>query len=74
MKFELSRHIFENIRISNFMKIRPLEAEFFHADGWLDRQTDIQTHKQTDKHDISNSRFSKFCESTKNVMLVLYLI
>jgi len=30
----------KNTRIPNFMKIRPLGAEWFHADG--------QTHKQTD--------------------------
>jgi hypothetical protein len=57
MKFELSRHIFENIQISNFTKIHPLEAEFFHADGWLNRQTD--------RHDGANSRFLKFCEITQ---------
>jgi hypothetical protein len=37
--------------VSNFMKIRPVEAELFHADG------------QTDRHDKVNSRFSQFCES-----------
>jgi len=31
------------------MKIRPVGAELFHADGW------------TDRHDETNSRFSKFC-------------
>jgi len=35
------------------MKIRPVGAELFHADG--------QTGRQTDRHDASNSRFSKFC-------------
>ena len=30
------------------MKIRPVRAELFHADGW------------TDRHDDDNSRFSKF--------------
>jgi hypothetical protein len=48
MKLEHCRHIFENIQISNFMKLPPLEAEFFHADGWLDRQTDRQTDRKTD--------------------------
>jgi hypothetical protein len=33
------------------MKISPLEAELFHADG------------QTDKHDEANSRLSHFYES-----------
>jgi len=32
------------------MKIRPLGAEFFHADG------------QTVRYDEANSRFSQFCE------------
>jgi len=30
------------------MKLRPLGAELFHADGWTD---------------MTNSRFLKFCES-----------
>ena len=33
------------------MKIRPLEAELFKADGRMDR------------HDKADSRFSQFCES-----------
>ena len=32
------------------MKIRPVGAELFHADG------------RTDRHDDDNSRFSKFCK------------
>jgi hypothetical protein len=32
------------------MKIRPLEAELFHADG------------QTESYDEANNRFSQFCE------------
>jgi hypothetical protein len=32
------------------MKIRPVGAELFHAEGW------------TDGHDEANSRFSQFCE------------
>jgi hypothetical protein len=35
----------KNNQISNFMKIRPVGAEFFHANG------------QTDRHDEANSRF-----------------
>jgi hypothetical protein len=35
------------------MKIRPLGAKLFHADG--------RTDTQTDRHDETNSRFSKFC-------------
>ena len=35
----------KNIQISNFMKIRPVGAELFHAD------------RRTDGHDEANSRF-----------------
>jgi hypothetical protein len=46
MKHELSRQIFsKNIQISKFLKIRPLEAELFHAEG------------QTDRHDEANISF-----------------
>jgi hypothetical protein len=36
-------------QISDFMKLRPVGVELFHADG------------QTDRHDEPNSRFSQFC-------------
>ena len=42
----------KNSQISNFTTIRPVGAEFFHADG--------QTNRQRDIHDEANSRFSKF--------------
>jgi len=35
------------------MKIRPVGADLFHADGW------------TDRYDEANSRFQKFCERTE---------
>jgi hypothetical protein len=41
----------KNTQTSNFMKIRSLGAELFHADG------------QTDRHGGANSRFLEFCES-----------
>ena len=37
MKLHLFRQIFEETQIQNFMKIRPVGAELFHAD----RQTDM---------------------------------
>jgi hypothetical protein len=40
-----SRQIPKNIQVTNFIKIRPVGAELFHADG------------QTDRHDEANSRF-----------------
>ena len=33
MKIEFSGRVLENTPISNFMKIRPVGAELFHADG-----------------------------------------
>ena len=35
------------------MKMRPVEAEVFHADR--------QTGRETDRHDEANGRVSKFC-------------
>ena len=55
MKLEFSWQIFEkkkNTQNSNFMKIRPVGAEFFHAD------------RRTDWHDEASSRFPQFCERT----------
>jgi len=48
IQFEFSRQIFE--KYSNFMKIRPVVAEFVQAD------------RRTYRHDGTNSRFSKFFE------------
>jgi hypothetical protein len=47
-----------NTQISNFIKIRGVEAELFYAEEETDRQTD----GRTDRHDAANSRFSQFCE------------
>jgi hypothetical protein len=48
MELEFSGQIFD--RYSNFMKIRAVGAELYHADG------------QTEGHDEANSRFSQICE------------
>jgi len=51
MKLEFSLSIFsKNAQISNFMKIQPVGADLFHADG------------QTDRHDEANGSFSQFRE------------
>jgi len=47
----LSTDVRKDPPISNFMKIRTLGAEIFHAD------------RQTDRYDEANNRFSQFCES-----------
>jgi len=36
MKFEFSHRFSKNTQISNLMKVRPLGAELFHADGQTD--------------------------------------
>ena len=55
MKRETSQQIFEKKKIiSDFVKILPVGAELFHADGPADGQTD--------RHDEANSRFLQFWE------------
>jgi hypothetical protein len=36
MKLEFSPHITKNTQISNFMKLCPVGAKWFNADGWPD--------------------------------------
>jgi hypothetical protein len=43
------------------MKIRPVGAEFFDAEG------------QTDRYDEANSRFSQFCDGAQSFRWYLYL-
>jgi hypothetical protein len=64
IKIEFSRHIFENSQISNFTKIRPLEAELFHVDGHrrTDRHSDRQDI-QAERH--SDSRTERQTDTTK---------
>jgi hypothetical protein len=47
----------KNNQISNFIKISPVGAELFHADG----------------HDEANSRFSQFCEKRLNIRTTIQL-
>jgi hypothetical protein len=51
MKVDFSGHSFKNTEISDFIEIRRVGAEMFHAGG------------RTDEHDETNDRFSQFCES-----------
>ena len=46
----LSTYFGKNAQVSNLMRIRPVTAELFHADG------------QTDRHDEANNSFSQFYE------------
>jgi len=43
MKIECFSQIFKKYSISNFMKMRPMGVELFHADRQMDRRTDRQT-------------------------------
>ena len=47
----------KNTQISNFMKIRPVGAEF-NADGYTDERMD----RRTDRHDEACSLFLQFRE------------
>jgi len=38
MKFEISRQILKNERMSNFMKIHPLGADLFRVDRQTERE------------------------------------
>jgi hypothetical protein len=44
----------KNIQIPDFLNIRSVEAEFFHADGWTDGQTDM-TKLIADFHSYANA-------------------
>ena len=55
----------KNNQMSNLMKIRPVGADLFHADGRTDRQTDIR--------DEANSRFRSFVNAPKNPPAVVSL-
>jgi len=48
MELEYSRQIFEKYSILKSMKIRPVEAGFFHTDRRTDERTDRQASRQTD--------------------------
>ena len=53
MKLDFPRKIFgKNPQMWNFMKIRLVGAELFHAG--------VQADGRTDRHDEANSRFSQF--------------
>ena len=56
LKFVFSLQSSKNTRITYFVKIRSVEAEFSHADG--------KRNRQTDRHNEANSRFMKFCKRT----------
>ena len=43
------------------MKIHLLGTELFRADGQMNGLTDVQTDRQTDRHDEANNCFSQFC-------------
>ena len=51
----------KNPQISNFMKIRLVGAELFHADG------------QRERHDETNSHFSQFCKNTYKLGCLIVL-
>jgi len=57
MKLEISGQVFEKDSNSNFMKIRPVRAEMFHADGKTDRQTDMTKLKVAFRNFATASKY-----------------
>jgi hypothetical protein len=57
-----------NTQISNFMKIRPVGAELFHADG----RTDGQTKRRKYSHDKANSRFFSILRTHLKIDTLIY--
>jgi len=51
MKLEFSRQIFEKPSNTKFWKIRPVGAEFFHADGRTDITKKIVTLRRNAESD-----------------------
>lgn len=58
MKFKFYIQIFKKISDINFMQIRPMRTDLFHAEVQRVRET----YKQTNKHDETSRRFPKFCK------------
>jgi len=59
MKLEFLDRFSKNAQILNFTKIRPVEAELYHAGG------------ETDGHGEANSRYSQSCNVPKNARCVV---
>ena len=58
MKLEFSQQILKNTQRLNFMKIRPVGAELFNADGRADGQTEMT------KITVA---FRNFAKATENI-------
>jgi len=41
-ELEFFRHIYSNIQVSNFIKLRPVGGELFHVNCRTDRRTDMK--------------------------------
>ena len=59
VKLEFSRHVFEK-KSSNFIIIRTLGADMFHAGGWA--------YGWANGHEEAGSCFSQFCESAQKYL------
>jgi hypothetical protein len=44
MKLKFSDRFLKKAEISSFIKIRPVGAEFSHADGWIDGYDKANSH------------------------------
>jgi hypothetical protein len=72
IKLEFSRHVFQETQMSNFIKIRPVWVELFHADGqtdgWTDGKTDM-TKLLIDFLNFSNAPENHIC--VRRLLLIM---
>jgi len=65
IKMEVFDRFFKNTQIPNFIKIRLVGPELFHADGRKDRQTDSFANGSKYVHEtdrpLNNARFVTCC-------------
>jgi hypothetical protein len=66
MKLELFRQIFKKkVQIPNFIKMLPVRAELFNAEGETDRQTEGRSDRRTDVTEVIVA-FRNFANAPKN--------
>ena len=79
MKRVFSRRIFGKY-VSNFMKIRPIWAELFHADGWTDRHVTkliaaFRTFANTPNKQFHDTIFSSFSQqAARDITCLLFYL
>ena len=63
--------ISKNTQISGFMKICPVGAELFHADGRIEKRTDGQKKRKSDRHAEAYGHICMFAKRLHKMPYVL---